>query len=428
MAWKLWEGRSTERKNGSRAGRGSQILGMRAPKWMEASYENMSKEAYIRNVIGYRCIRMIAEAAASIPWLLYDGKEEVVEHDVLNMLLAPNRFQAGPEFWEEFYSYLQIAGDSYIEGVELQGKIKEMYALRPDRMKVIPDAKGFPARYDYTVNGNKATEWQVPRTGQVPIMHMKLFHPMDDHYGLSPISAAAFPIDIHNAASGYGKALLDNVARPSGALSTDKDLSDEQFQRLKTEVNDNMMGRDNAGRPAVFEGGIKWVPMSLTPSELDFIQGKRDAAREAALALGVPPMLLGIPGDNTYANYAEAWRAFYRMAVLPLVNKTCGKLTVWLRPSFGPNIRVSYDPDNIEALAPERKELWDRLRFCDFLMVDEKREAAGYEPLPNGIGQVVIIKAASANLEDIDELSKPDPVAPAASGDKPTAIKPKPNN
>ena len=33
-------------------------------------------------------------------------------------------------------------------------------------------------------------------------------------------------------------------------------------------------------------------------------------AREIALAFGVPPMILGLPGDNTYSNFQEANRAF----------------------------------------------------------------------------------------------------------------------
>jgi phage portal protein BeeE len=63
---------------------------------------------------------------------------------------------------------------------------------------------------------------------------------------------------------------------------------------------------------------------------MDFIEAKNAASRDIALAFGVPPMLLGIPGDNTYANYAEANRAFYRLTVLPLVNRTADAFAGWL--------------------------------------------------------------------------------------------------
>src|SRR6185437_5268865 len=87
-------------------------------------------------------------------------------------------------------------------------------------------------------------------------------------------------------------------------------------------------------RPLLLEGGLDWKPLSLTPKDMDFIEAKNAAAREIALAIGVPPMLLGIPGDNTYSNYQEAQRAFWHQTVLPLVNRTARALASWLAPAF----------------------------------------------------------------------------------------------
>ena len=98
--------------------------------------------------------------------------------------------------------------------------------------------------------------------------------------------------------------------------------------------------------------------MSLTPRDLDFMEAKHAAAREIALAIGVPPMLLGIPGDNTYANYAEANRAFWRQTVLPLVQRTARALSGWLSPAYGGDLRLAPDLDAVEALSPEREALW----------------------------------------------------------------------
>ena len=78
----------------------------------------------------------------------------------------------------------------------------------------------------------------------------------------------------------------------------------------------------NAGRPLLLEGGLSWQPLSLSPKDMDFLEAKNAAARDIALAFGVPPMLLGIPGDNTYSNLAEANRAFWRTSVVPLVTRT----------------------------------------------------------------------------------------------------------
>ncbi len=107
--------------------------------------------------------------------------------------------------------------------------------------------------------------------------------------------------------------------------------------------------------------------MALSPKDMDFIEAKNAASREIALAFGVPPMLLGIPGDNTYANYQEANRAFYRLTVLPLVGRIAKELSAWLAPAYGEELRLWYDADRVEGLADEREALWARLGAAGFL-------------------------------------------------------------
>ena len=128
----------------------------------------------------------------------------------------------------------------------------------------------------------------------------------------------------------WNKALLDNAARPSGALVHDSGdgaalLAAEQFERLRAELEAHFSGAANAGRPLLLEGGLKWQAMSLTPADMDFVGLKAAAAREIALAFGVPPMLLGLPGDATYANYREANRALWRLTVLPMADADPGR-------------------------------------------------------------------------------------------------------
>jgi HK97 family phage portal protein len=218
---------------------------------------------------------------------------------------------------------------------------------------------------------------------------MALFHPLNDHYGMSPLEAAAAAIDIHNASGAWNKALLDNSACPSGALvysAKDGQLTLEQFERLKAELEASFQGAKNVGRPLLLEGGLDWKAMAFSPKDMDFISAKHVAAREVALALGVPPMLLGIPGDNTYSNYAEANRSFWRQTILPLVMRTAKAISGWLGPAFDEGAELELRPDlnAIEALSTEREALWERVRVADFLTINEKRAAVGYEPVEGG--------------------------------------------
>lgn len=356
------------------------------PRWTPRDYASLAREGFQRNAVVYRAVRTVAEAAASVPLLLFEDGREAPSHPLLDLLAQPNPRQAGPTFLEAVYGHLLVSGNAYVEAASLGGRVRELHALRPDRIRVVPGASGWAEAYDYTVDGATVRFQTADEPGlQEPILHLALFHPLDDHYGLSPIEAAAVALDIHNAAGAWNKALLDNSARPSGALVYAVDganLSDEQFERLKGELEANFQGTGNAGRPLLLEGGLDWKPLSLSPKEMDFVEAKAAAAREIALAFGVPPLLLGLPGDNTYANYAEGNRAFWRQTVLPLVGRTTKSLAQWLAPSFGPGLVIEPDLDRLEALAAEREALWRRVTAADFLADDEKREAVGYGRRP----------------------------------------------
>jgi len=382
-----WAGRALPPRAETKASAVGPLIALdtlRQPAWTPRDYAAFAREGFMGNAIVYRCVRMIAETTASVPLLLYRGEEEIEAHALSELISRPNQAQVGPEFLETLVGHLLVAGNSYIEAVAIDDEIRELHVLRPDRMKVVPGSDGWPEAYEYTVGGRSVRLAGDCVPGVRSILHLKLFHAAHDHYGMSPLEAAATAIDLHNTATRWNKALLDNSARPSGALvytSRDGNLNTEQYERLKAELEQGFQGAANAGRPLLLEGGLDWKSMSLSPKEMDFLEAKNAAAREIALALGVPPMLLGIPGDNTYANMAEATRGFWRQTVIPLVGRTSKALSRWLAPAWDPELELRPDLDAVEALSPEREALWSRLDRASFLTLNEKRAAAGYSPL-----------------------------------------------
>jgi HK97 family phage portal protein len=369
----------------------TQLIGLGAAHWTGRTYDQLAREGYRKNAVAHRAVRIIAECAASVPLLLFRGDQRLSRHPLLDLLARPNPLQSGTELMESLYAFLEIAGNSYLEAAELaSGRPGELYTLRPDRMRIVPGPNGWPIRYEYKVGG-RAMGFPVDQaTGKSSLMHIRTFHPQDDYYGMSPLEAAAFGIDIHNSSQNWNKALLDNAARPSGALVFEPQegqpgsLSDEQFERLRSELEDQYQGARNAGRPFLLEGGLKWQQIAFSPQDMEFISSKHVAAREIALAFGVPPMILGIPGDNTYANYAEANRALWRLTLLPLLEKVAAALNAWLAPRFGPDLRLQPDREAIPALTFDRDALWKRVGTAGFLTLNEKRAALGFEPLEGG--------------------------------------------
>jgi HK97 family phage portal protein len=374
----------------AKASRTAQVLAFASngrARWTPRDYAALAREGYLANAVVHRAVRLVAENAASCAFLLYEGAREPDDHALSRLLARPNARQDGASFLEAVYAHMLLAGNAYVEAVMLDGEVRELHALRPDRMRVVPGADGWPEAYEYAVAG-RSVRFDQLAAPLPPILHLTFFHPLDDHYGLAPIEAAAVAVDTHNSAAKWNKALLDNAARPSGALvyagPEGAVLSDQQFERLKRELTDTYQGAANAGRPLLLEGGLDWKAMSLTPKDMDFLEAKHAAAREIALAFGVPPMLLGIPGDNTFANFQEANRVFWRQTVLPLASRTGAALAQWLAPAFGEGLRLVVDVDRIDALAADRAALWERVASAPFLTLNEKREATGYAPRADG--------------------------------------------
>ncbi len=354
------------------------------PVWSPRDYAAFAREGFQTNPVAHRAVRMIAECAASVP-LDVASADAGARATAEQLLSRPNPRQSGPALLEALHLHLAIAGNAYVECVSLDGRPQELHALRPDRVRVVPGPSGWPEAYEYSAGGRSV---RFPAGGEGPpaVLHLLHHHPADDHYGLSGMEAAATAIDIHNEASRWNKALLDNAARPSGALIYTADgghMTDEQYGRLKSELESGFMGAANAGRPLLLEGGLDWKPLSLSPKDMDFIALKQNAAREIALALGVPPLLLGLPGDATYANFAEANRAFWRQGIAPLVKRTAASLSLFLSQHLSADVSLVPDFDGVEAMSDMREPLWRAVTAADFLTADEKRAALGYPPRSN---------------------------------------------
>ncbi len=355
--------------------------------WSARDTVSLTKSGFTGNPIGFRAVKLIAEAAAAVPLVLQDAERRYETHPVIALLARPNAAQGRAELLENLVGQMLLTGNAYVEAVGQDGLPDELHVLRSDRMSLVPGADGWPVAYEYNVNGRKHRF--AVQGALSPICHIKSFHPQDDHYGLSAMQAAASAIDVHNAASGWSKALLDNAARPSGAIvykgaEGQSQLSADQYDRLLSEMETHHQGARNAGRPMLLEGGLDWKPMGFSPSDMEFQKTKEAAAREIAVAFGVPPMLLGITGDATYANYQEANRAFYRLTVLPLASRVAGALADWLSDFTGEVCELRPDLDQIPALSIERDAQWRRVSEATFLTQAEKRNLLGLPSLEVG--------------------------------------------
>ncbi|KMK67715.1 phage portal protein [Puniceibacterium sp. IMCC21224] len=357
--------------------------------WSPRDTVSLTRSGFAGNPVGFRAVKLIAEAAAALPLVLQDHAVRYESHPLMSLVRRPNPGQGRAELFEALYGQMLLSGDGYVEAVTGEtGLPLELHVLRSDRMRLVPGHDGWPVAYEYSVGARKH---RFDVRGEHPaVCHIKSFHPLDDHYGLSPMQAAAAALDVHNAASRWSKGLLDNAARPSGAIVYQNPdghggMSRDQYERLVSEMEAHHQGARNAGRPMLLEGGLDWKPMGFSPADMEFQKTKEAAAREIAVAFGVPPMLLGIPGEATFANYQEAHRAFYRLTVLPLATRVSAAVSVWLSGFTGETLELRPDLDQVPALATERDAQWSRVSNADFLTAAEKRVLLGLPPLAEDV-------------------------------------------
>lgn len=367
--------------------------------WTPDRYDALARNGYEQNVWVNRCINQIATSAAGVMWYAArrqsDGQRIRIEPTpqalrapgigyLLNVMERPNPLQSWGTLIEATFGFWHVAGNYYLEGVGNGDNgpdtpIMELWTQRPDRMAVVPHPVERVGGY-LLRNGGKEVSFEKHQ-----ILHGAFWHPTNDFYGLSPVRAASTAVDAHNAARAWNVALLQNTARPSGALVVDGPMDDNTYNQLDDELTKRLKKKRNS-RPMILSGGVDWKQMSLTPAEMDWLQGMKLSAREIAAIFGVPPELIGDSESKTYANYREARQAFYEETMLPLVDRFRDDVNAWLCPRYGDDILIDYDKDAIVALQENADAVWKRATeafVSGGITRDEYRQEIKKKPIDN---------------------------------------------
>lgn len=362
-------------------------------KWTPHDYELFIRETYKKNLIAYRVMFYIAQSFSSVPWKLYkkqgDKIEIVEEHELNNLLRRPNPNESWAYLMLKSIVYLLASGNSFIERILINETInsfpKELYSLRPDKIKIVlNESTGQISKYIY----DETIEYEIDDlTQNANLLQTTLFDPLDDFWGMSPIIPSMREIDTSNEAIEWQKKLLENDARPGMIFAIEGSLGDDQFDYLERELKRKYSGSENAGRNILIEdaGKVDVKPFNWSPAELDFLESNRELARKISLNFGVPPVLLGIPGETTYNNYETARQIFWEDTIIFYLNLYRGELNNWL---FGienqEDLFLDYVLDDIPAFTNKRNKLWEKAQKSDFLTINEKRNMVGLDDKEGG--------------------------------------------
>ena len=381
-------------------------------------YQDLAKEGYLKNAIVYRCVNEISRGASAVPFIIKAGDQIIEQHPLIDLLNRPNPLQSYSEFFNSLFGYVLLSGNAYILKLGAEnGSPQELHQLRPDRIVIKGGGKPIPERYEYIMNGRVHQTYEIDQeNGFSDLKHIKLWNPLDDYYGLSPMSAAAVEVDQFNMASKHNVNLLGNGARPSGAVifkpQDDQgfpvNLTESQRQQLLTDLNNRFSGTSNAGRPLLLEGDFDWREMGLSPKDMDFLNLKHMSATDIAMCFGVPSQLVGVPDAQTYANVAEARLALYEETIIPHLRKLASDLNEWLVPMFDDRLLLEFDIDSIPALSERRRKIYENVTSAvreGIMTRNEAREIIGLQPVDGA--DDLYISATLFPLTD-EGVEKPD--------------------
>jgi HK97 family phage portal protein len=345
--------------------------------------EAYAKEGYAENPTVYACIKLVAESMASIPLRVKVNGELVEDHPLERLLEQPNPDEGGIEFRIAAASWLLMSGNCYTQKL-MSGKTPtQLMNWQPYNFSITRRlGNPLPLRYTYAKNQQHERNFDVdPISGKSEIMHWRTFNPSKSsgEFGQAPLKAAASCVDSANASRLWNYSTTQNSGSASILVTSEQEITPKQQQQLEQNLVEKWMGPKNANKIKVMGSATKVQTISMTPKDMEWIEGLKLSAKEICSVFGVPTQLLGIEGSQTYANYAEAKIAFYTQSVMPLLNLYISELNRFLSPDFGDSVEICYNKDDIDALEPLRRDARAEKLATNVLTINEKRALLGYD-------------------------------------------------
>ena len=379
------------------------------------------QEGYIQNPIVYRCIEERAKGVSTLELEIHkntvtDGKskkEVLLNHPIIELLNTPNPFQNRKELLKLIVMNLDTSGSAFILATkDSTGFPIELNILPSIDMTIVEGKNMFPLQYVYKKGTADQKEYPIDQaTGYSDVLCIKFANPLHPQQGLSPMSPGYGSVDIFNQGLKFNASLLKNGGRPSGLMSFNGELTDEQYSKVKESIQQNWQGTHNAGSIPILEGGMTWQELGKSPKDMDWLQGMDAAAMYIASVFGVPFPLV-IPSSATFNNVKDARIALYENTIIPLAQDILEPLEDWLVKMYKKadkkakngtydNLCLTYNPEKILALEARRNEKADRLVKLvggGLITPNEAREELGWDT----------IDSPDANtLLSLDKVSEP---------------------
>lgn len=334
----------------------------------------------------YRCVDIVSNEVASVGIKLYDGDKEANEsHDLNRLLNRANPVMSRTDLIKATQSFLSLQGDAFwylARENQGRGKIKELWPLRPDWIKIKVSEDGEITGYKYGPGGKKE---YYEEENIIPFINFnpKFFNNKNPFRGVGDVEAALATIYEDEYIKKWNRNLLKNGARIDGVLEYDGEMSEEDQKILEDKWNQEYSGEENTGKTAILTAGLKYNKIGIDHSALDFIEQKKLNRDDIFLMLGVPKGLM-IADDVNRANARAALYPFLRFTVRPKILKIVDTLNEFLIPKFNNSNKLKFKfddpvPEDREAKLNEYDKAVNR-----WMTINEIREKEKLNKVKNG--------------------------------------------
>ncbi len=331
-------------------------------EWRPLSYG----EYYPRSVPVYAAIRLRGESVARTPLVVHrpadgsgsplplgagqaEGLPAGSDHPMQRLLDMPNPFWTRGDLWRATETYLGLWGSAFW-GLErdASGAVREIWPLRPDRVRVVPDPARYVRGFVYGARNGGAPVPYVPED----MVWFRYFNPLDEYAGLSPMAPLRLSADMGIDALRANKSALGNESLPGLMIETSEYPTDDEVREFYERWESRYRGVDKSRRPALLSKGMRAANLGFSPRDMEYMHSLRWSLEDVSRTYGVPKLMLGDMERATFSNFRTARRVFWEDTILPQLSFYEEALQQMLvgPESAGSGLRVRFDITAIEAL------------------------------------------------------------------------------
>lgn len=259
-----------------------------------------------------------------------------------------------------------------------------------------------PHRWEKVTREGVHVGWKDPNDhffAARQILHIKTWNPENPDRGLAPTSPLAMALRVDHKAAAFNESFMDNGADPGGTLTSEVAISDEQQRQIRRAWEDRHQGALKRGRIAVLSNGLRYEPLTVSQTDMQFLEGRQWNREEILAVYGVPKQEVGLIDDVNRATAEVTARKWWQNRLIPRVTRIQRAFTRFFIRESG--VAYEFDLSSVEALQEDldaKIAQGQALLEMGFpLNAVNERVSLGMEDVPGG--DVPLISAGKQPLE-----------------------------